>query len=48
MTEFDDRDRRDSAVLLSALSTAQTATDRFGSEDPDEWGLGVDSDAESE
>jgi hypothetical protein len=36
MTEFDDRDRRDSAVLLSALSTAQTATDRFGSEDPDE------------
>jgi len=47
LDEHDDRDRRDSAILLSALSTAQAATDRFGSEDPDEWGSGVNSDAES-
>jgi len=36
----------DIEMTLSALSTAQTVTDRFGSEDPDEWGLGVDADAE--
>ena len=25
----------------AAMSTAQTVTDRFGPEDPDEWGPGV-------
>ena len=48
MTEFDDRDRRDSAILLSAPLTAQAPTDRFGPEDSDEWGFGVNSDAESD
>lgn len=27
---------------LSAMATARAATDRFGPEDPDEWGPGVD------
>jgi hypothetical protein len=48
MTEFDDHDRRDSAVLLSAISTARAATDRFGAEDPEEWGTGIDSNAGDE
>lgn len=29
---------------LSAMQTAQAITDRFGAEDPDEWGPGVESD----
>ena len=33
---------------LSAISTAQAATDRFGAENPDEWGPGVNSAAEDE
>jgi predicted transcriptional regulator of viral defense system len=28
---------------LTAMSTARAATDRFGPEDPDEWGPGVES-----
>ena len=28
------------------LSTARAATDRFGPEDLDEWGLGVDAEDE--
>lgn len=28
---------------LSAMATARAATDRFGPEDPDEWGPGVDA-----
>ena len=33
----------------AAMSTAQTVTDRFGPEDPDEWGPGViDIEAEKE
>jgi DNA-binding IclR family transcriptional regulator len=39
-------DGDDVETTLSALSTAQAATDRLGSEDPDEWGLGVESDSE--
>ena len=32
----------------TALATARTATDRFGPEDPDEWGPGVDADSEDQ
>lgn len=32
----------------SALRTARAATDRFGPEDPDEWGPGVESDDEDQ
>ncbi|WP_135663765.1 MarR family transcriptional regulator [Halorhabdus rudnickae] len=32
----------DVGTTLSAMSTARTASDRLGSEDPDEWGPGVD------
>ena len=41
-------DAADVEKTLSALSTAQTATDRFGAENPDEWGPGVDSDTEDD
>lgn len=37
-------DADDIEKTLTALSTAQAATDRFGPEAPDEWGPGVDSD----
>jgi DNA-binding IclR family transcriptional regulator len=30
-------------TTLSAMATARAATDRFGPEDPEEWGAGVDS-----
>lgn len=33
---------------LSALQTARAATDRFGPEDPEEWGSGVDESSEGE
>jgi IclR helix-turn-helix domain. len=39
-------DTDDVNTTLSALSTAQAATDRLGSENPDEWGPGVESDPE--
>ncbi|WP_158855559.1 TrmB family transcriptional regulator [Halorhabdus sp. CUG00001] len=31
----------DVETTLNAMSTARTATERFGAEDPDEWGPGV-------
>lgn len=31
-------------VTLSSLATGRDATDRFGPEDPDEWGPGVEED----
>jgi len=31
-------------TTLDAMRTAQTVRDRFGSEDPDEWGPGVEED----
>lgn len=30
-------------TTLSAMATARAATDRFGPEEPDEWGPGVTS-----
>jgi len=39
-------DEEDIETTLSALSTARAVTERFGPEDPDEWGPGVDADAE--
>lgn len=39
-------DTEDAAVTLSASATARAATDRFGREDPEEWGAGTDSDDE--
>ncbi|WP_254864767.1 MarR family transcriptional regulator [Halovivax gelatinilyticus] len=38
----------DVETTLSSIRTAQAATDRFGPEDPDEWGPGVESDGEDE
>ena len=35
-------DDADVAKTLSAMSTARTASDRLGPEDPDKWGPGVD------
>ena len=32
---------------ITTLSTAQMVTDRFGPEDPDEWGPGVDAERET-
>jgi len=32
-------------MMLNALSTARTVTERFGPEDPDDWGPGVDAEA---
>lgn len=33
---------------LNAMTTARAATDQLGSEDPDEWGPGVDAECEGE
>ena len=33
---------------LTAMTTARAATDRFGPEDPDEWGVGMDADSEDQ
>lgn len=41
-------DDEDVETTLTALATARTATDRFGPEDPDEWGPGVDADSEDQ
>ncbi|QHS16654.1 MarR family transcriptional regulator [haloarchaeon 3A1-DGR] len=35
-------DTVDAKKTLSAMTTATAATDRFGPEDPDEWGPGVE------
>jgi hypothetical protein len=35
-------DQGDVATALSATATARAATERFGEEDPAEWGSGVD------
>ncbi|GAB3688532.1 hypothetical protein GCM10028857_22780 [Salinarchaeum chitinilyticum] len=32
-------------VTLAAMSTARTASDRLGPEDPDDWGPGVETDS---
>lgn len=37
-------DPDDAAKTLQASATARAASDRFGSEDPDEWGPGAESD----
>lgn len=37
-------DAEDAAVTLSSSATARAATERFGDEDPEAWGPGVDSD----
>jgi len=37
-------DRGDAATTLSATATARAATERFGEENPAEWGPGVDGD----
>lgn len=36
-------DDEDIDETLTAIATARAATDRFGPEDPDEWGPGVES-----
>jgi predicted transcriptional regulator of viral defense system len=36
----------DTAKTLDAIATARVATERLGSEDPDEWGPGVNSEAD--
>lgn len=36
------RDADDAATTLTAAETARAATDRFGPEDPGEWGNGED------
>jgi len=41
-------DVEDIKTTLSALVTSRAATDRLGPEDPDDWGPGVDADAEDE
>lgn len=38
-------DDEDIEETLTAMTTARAATDRFGPEDPDEWGPGVDADS---
>ncbi|MFY4814582.1 MarR family transcriptional regulator [Haloarcula sp. AONF1] len=35
-------DAEDIDKTLSAMTTARAATDRLGSEDPDEWGVGTE------
>ncbi|MFC6873772.1 MarR family transcriptional regulator [Halobellus marinus] len=35
-------------VTLAAMTTARTATERLGSEDPEEWGPGIETDDEAE
>ena len=39
-------DVEDLDVTLSSLATARAAADRLGSEDPDDWGPGVDQEDE--
>jgi len=39
-------DVADIDTTLSAMASARAATDRFGPEDPDEWGPGVDPEGE--
>lgn len=39
-------DVRDIGKTLGAMATARAATDRFGPEDPEEWGPGVESEDE--
>lgn len=41
-------DDEDTEETLTALATARAATDRFGPEDPDEWGSGMDADNEDQ
>jgi DNA-binding transcriptional ArsR family regulator len=41
-------DDEDIEKTLNAMATARAATDRFGPEDPDEWGPGVDADSEDQ
>ncbi|OLZ40890.1 TrmB family transcriptional regulator [Natrinema saccharevitans] len=41
-------DDEDVVTTLDSMRTARAATDRFGPEDPDEWGHGVDSDGADE
>ncbi|KZX49694.1 helix-turn-helix domain-containing protein [Haloarcula sp. K1] len=41
-------DAEDIEQTLSAMATARAATDRLGSEDPDEWGLGSEEAEEQE
>lgn len=38
----------DIETTLSAMVTARAATERFGPEDPEEWGPGVESETEEE
>ncbi|MBX0287051.1 MarR family transcriptional regulator [Haloarcula salinisoli] len=39
-------DVEDVETTLSSLGVARTVTERFGPEDPDEWGPGIDSETE--
>jgi hypothetical protein len=39
-------DAEDIDTTLSAMATARAATDRFGPEDPGEWGPGIESEDE--
>ncbi|KOX93187.1 MarR family transcriptional regulator [Haloarcula rubripromontorii] len=41
-------DAEDIEKTLSAMATARAATDRLGSEDPEEWGSGIDESEEQE
>ncbi len=41
-------DDEDTEETLTAIATARAATERFGPEDPDEWGPGVDADSEAQ
>ncbi|MCH7659276.1 MAG: MarR family transcriptional regulator [Euryarchaeota archaeon] len=36
---------RDAATTLTAMEAARAVTERFGPEDPDEWGPGVDGES---
>jgi predicted transcriptional regulator of viral defense system len=36
----------DVETTLGAMATARAATERFGPEDPEEWGPGIDADGE--
>jgi predicted transcriptional regulator of viral defense system len=41
-------DDEDTEETLTAMATARAVTDRFGPEDPDQWGVGVDADSEDQ
>jgi len=41
-------DAEDIEKTLSAMATARAATDRLGSEDPAEWGSGIDESGDQE